>query len=118
MEIIAAEPITDEMIAAEAAEEALGTEGVYTLLPGIGDAIQGNILRKTIEAPGVKVKRDGNRVSIDMILETEYGFNIPSVAWNVQERVKKRVDKKYGLVVDVVNIHVQKIHCEDHEDTD
>ena len=102
--------LSDDLIAAEAAEVALETDGVYSLLPGITDAIQGNILRRTVEAPGVRVNRDGMHVSVDMTIITEYGFNIPAVAWNVQERVKKRIEEWKGLTVDVVNIHVQKIH--------
>lgn len=102
--------LTDEVIAAAAAEVALETPGVYSLLPGITETIQGNILRRAVDAPGVKVSQDDHHVAIDMTLETEYGYNIPSVAWNVQERVKKRVEKIQDLTVDVVNIHVQKIH--------
>ena len=104
------EEITDEMLAAEAAEEALQTEGVFSLLPGITDTIQGNLLRKAIDAPGIKMNRDGESVSFDITLMTEYGYNIPSVAWDVQERIKKRVEQSHGLTVDVVNVHVQKIH--------
>ncbi len=116
MENIAAEELSDELIASEAAEEALETEGVYSLLPGITDTIQGNILRKAVDAPGVKVNRNENQVSIDMTLETEYGYNIPTVAWNVQERVKRRVEKLPGLSVEMVNIHVQKVCFRDREE--
>ena len=93
--------LTDEIIAAAAAEVALETPGVYSLLPGITETIQGNILRRAVDAPGVKVSQDDHHVEIDMTLETEYGYNIPSVAWNVQERVKKRVEKIQDLTVDV-----------------
>ncbi len=102
--------ITDEMIATEAAKAALRTEGVYSLLPGLTETIQENILRRTFDAPGVKVNRNKDRISIDMTLMTEYGYNIPSVAWNVQERVKKEIEKLDGLSVEIVDIHVTKIH--------
>ena len=101
---------SEEMIALAAAEVALETPGVYSLMPGITETIQGNLLRRAVDAPGVRVSRTGDQIMIDMTLVTEYGFNIPSVAWNVQERVKKRVEAVQGLTVDVVNIHVQKIH--------
>ena len=102
--------LTDEIIAAAAAEVALETPGVYSLLPGITETIQGNILRRAVDAPGVKVSQDDHHVEIDMTLETEYGYNIPSVAWNVQERVKKEIEKLDGLIVEIVDIHVTKIH--------
>lgn len=102
--------ITDDMVAAEAAKAALETEGVHSLMPGLTETIQENILRRTSDAPGVRVSLNKGRASIDMTLMTEYGYNIPSIAWNVQEKVKKRVEELNGLSVGVVDIHVAKIH--------
>lgn len=117
MEIIAVEEISDEDIAVKAAQEALAAEGVYSLYSGITDTIQENLLRKSIDAPGVKVSRQEDHVSIDVSLVTEYGYNIPSVAWNVQERIKRKVEQFHGLTVDVVDIRVQKIHFSDPDES-
>ena len=117
MERKTVEELSDEVIAAEAAEEALRTEGVYMLLPGITDAIQENLLRKIIDAPGVKINRNEDHVSFDITLMTQYGYNIPSVAWDVQKRIKRRVEQLYGLTVDIVDVHVQKIHFGEREET-
>lgn len=102
--------MTVEQIAAEAARAALDTEGVHSLLPGFTESIQENILRRSFDAPGIKVSISEKKIFIDMHLVTEYGYNIPAVAWNVQEHVKKRIELLQDLSVEVVNIHVGKIH--------
>ena len=102
--------ITEEQIASEAAKAALDTEGVHSLLRGFTETLQENILKRSFDAPGIKVSISENRIFIDMHLVTEYGYNIPSVAWNVQEHVKKSIELLQDRTVEVVNIHVGKIH--------
>ncbi|MGI6205553.1 MAG: Asp23/Gls24 family envelope stress response protein [Anaerovoracaceae bacterium] len=102
--------VLDEEVASAAASAALKTVGVYSLVPGITEAIQENILGRTIEAPGIKITRKGEHVSIDVSLVIEYGYQIPSVAWNIQNNIKEQVEKLGDIKVDSVDVHVQKIH--------
>ncbi len=58
---------------------------------------------------GVKVQSGDKDVIIDITLTTEYGARIPDVCWEVQNRVKTRVETMTGLSVSSVNVHVQGI---------
>ncbi|MDD7408930.1 MAG: Asp23/Gls24 family envelope stress response protein [Anaerovoracaceae bacterium] len=102
--------VSDEAVASAAASAALKTSGVYSLLAGFTETIQESILGKTIEAPGVKISRNGEHVKIDVSLVIEYGYQIPSVAWNIQKNVKRQVEQLGEISVDSVDVHVQKIH--------
>ena len=42
-------------------------------------------------------------------------MNIPSVAWEIQEHVKKEVESMTELPVAAVNIHVQGVHMPEEE---
>ena len=102
----------DEAIASCAAKAALETPGVFALHGGLADAITPNILKKTSDTRGVKVSRNDDEINIDMAVIVKYGVKIPSVAWNLQENVKKRVKEDTGITADYVNILVQDIHFE------
>ena len=105
--------ITDEVIAVCAAKAALDTKGVYSLVSGITDAIQKNILGKSPESKGVRINQNDNEIVIDLYIAVEYGVRIPSVAWSIQEKVKHEVEEMTGMRVTFVNIHVQGIHFDD-----
>lgn len=105
--------ITDKVIAVCAAKAALETNGVYGLVSDFSDTIQKNILGKTSESRGVKISQNGGEIVIDLHITVEYGVKIPSVAWNIQERVKREVEELTGMTVTFVNIHVQAIHFEE-----
>ena len=57
----------------------------------------------------------GERETDDLYMIVEYGVQIPEVAWNVQENVKKSVETMTGLSVVEVNIYIQGI--EFHKDS-
>ncbi len=108
--------ITDEVIAVCAAKAALDTEGVYSLVSGITETIQKNILGKSPESRGVKINQSDGEIVVDLFVSVEYGVKIPSVAWNIQERVKREVEEMTGMHVTYVNIHVQEIHFGDESE--
>ena len=108
--------ITDKVIAVCAAKAALETSGVYGLVSDFSDTIQKNILGKTSESRGVKISQNDGEIVIDLHITVEYGVKIPSVAWNVQEKVKREVEELTGMKVTFVNIHVQSIHFEENRE--
>ena len=101
--------ISDDVIAVSAGKAAMDTEGVYSLAGGFTDAISENILRKSTDARGIRINRDEDDILIDLFIIVQYGISIPSVAWDVQEKVKSVVEALTGLNVTEVNIHVQGI---------
>ena len=104
--------VNDDVIAVCAAKAALETEGVASLASGITTAITGNILGKSPDARGVKVNISDDRISIDLFVIAEYGVKIPSMAWTLQENIKKELENLTGMAVDSINVHIQGIHYE------
>lgn len=107
--------ISDEVIASTAALAAAGVEGVAELSGGISESIS-NIIGKSNLAKGIKVNVNEENVIIDIYIMVKYGFKIPEVAWNVQETVKKEIEKTTGIVVQAINIHVQGVEFENKKD--
>ena len=64
---------------------------------------------------GVGVRREGDRLAIDLYVVVEYGLNLAEVATSVRSRVKYTVEKLTGLEVDAVQIHVQGVKRTTHD---
>ncbi len=65
-------------------------------------------------ARGVRIEVDEeNKVKVDLSLTIEYGYSIPEVARDVQERVKSGIESMTGMEVTEVNISVGDVEMED-----
>jgi uncharacterized alkaline shock family protein YloU len=58
---------------------------------------------------GVGVRREGDRLAIDLYVVVEYGLNLAEVATSVRARVKYTVEKLTGIEVDTLQIHIQGV---------
>ncbi len=98
-------------IAQYAAEAALATPGVLGLEQGTAAALK-EAFGYHHEGAGVRVEfteRDEASCIITVYPYLRYGLLLPEVAWNLQERVKKDVEKYTGLNVEAVHVHVKDI---------
>jgi|CZCB01.1.fsa_nt_gi uncharacterized alkaline shock family protein YloU len=100
----------DDVVATIAGLAALEVEGVASMSAGIVEKFG-----KKTPTRGVRVEVGEKETSIDLYMIVEYGVQIPEVAWNVQENVKKSVETMTGLSVVEVNIYIQGI--EFHKDS-
>lgn len=107
--------ISDEVIAVCAANATLKTKGVAELAGGISNALSKTILRKELLSKGVKISQNDNGMTIDIFVIVEYQVNIPAVAWDIQEHVKKEVESMTDLTVGAVNINVQGVRLPEKE---
>ena len=57
----------------------------------------------------VKEEVGEKEAAVDLYMIVDYGVQIPEVAWNVQENVKKSIETMTGLSVVEVNIYIQGI---------
>jgi len=73
---------------------------------GIGKKI-GDGLRITVDDGIVPA------ISIDTYVSVQYGLRIPDVAWDVQEKIKEKLEAFTGYNVKAVNVNVQGIHFAD-----
>lgn len=73
---------------------------------GIGKKV-GDGVRITVE--------DGKipSVSVDAYISVKYGLRIPDVAWDIQEKVKTKLETFTGYTVKSVNVNVQSVHFAD-----
>lgn len=81
----------EEKIAHCVRDTALCTEGVASL------------------SKAVRVSQNDKRVTADVFIAVEYGYRIPGVAWDIQERVKKALAEQFGCSVKAVNIYIQGV---------
>ena len=113
--------ITDDVVAVIAGIAATEVPGVAGMSGGIvGDVAE--ILGRKNFTKGVKVEVGQVEAAVDLYVIIEYGYRIPEVSWEIQEKVKDAVESMTGLSVVEVNIHVQgvnivkdKIHKEEEE---
>lgn len=103
--------ISEEVVAIIASVAAMEVEGVAGMSGGIAGGIAEILGRKNL-SKGVKVEVGEKEAAIDVYVIVEYGSRIPEVSWNVQEKVKQRVETMTGLNVVEVNIHIQGIDFE------
>lgn len=100
--------MTQGFVAQYAAEAALQIEGVHELKPSFAVALKekSGVIH---EGKGVRVVFSDSRkedVFITVYPVIYYGMVIPEVAWNIQERVKKDVERFTGLDVESVDVYV------------
>lgn len=94
----------DEVVATISGLAALEVDGVASMSAGIVEKFGKKPL-----ARGVKVEVGEKEAAVDLYMIVNYGVQIPEVAWNVQESVKKSVETMTGLDVVQVNIYIQGI---------
>lgn len=102
--------VTDEVIAVLAGSAALDCYGLVgmasrkQLKDGIAELLGRDNLGR-----GVEVRREQDRVEIDLYIIVSYGTKISVVAHNVQTKVKYVLNEVVGLHVDEVHIFVQGV---------
>lgn len=107
--------ISEEVVAIIAGIAAMDVPGVAGMSGGIAGGIAEILGRKNL-SKGVKVEVGDKEAAIDLYIIVEYGYRIPNVSWDIQEKVKNAVETMTGLSVIEVNIHVQGVNIEkDHK---
>ncbi|MBQ6376992.1 MAG: Asp23/Gls24 family envelope stress response protein [Lachnospiraceae bacterium] len=107
--------IADEVVAVIAGLAATEVTGVASLGGGITGSM---VARKGIKAlsRGVKITVNENQeVRVDLIINLGYGYNIPEVAGEVQDKVSSAIENMIGMKVTDVNIKVAGIATEEDE---
>lgn len=99
-----------ESIATKAASE---VDGVATNLARLDAA---KFLKFERSGIVTKVRRENNRLAIDVSVSIQYGKSVPEVALAIQDRVKEQILFMTDLVVNEVNVHILSIETESTED--
>jgi len=97
--------IADEVVAIIAGLAATEVDGVSSMAGNITNELVGKLGMKNL-SKGVKVDVTEEHVSVDLSLNIKYGYQIPEVSANVQEKVKTAIENMTGLMVLDVNIRI------------
>ncbi|MBO4897031.1 MAG: Asp23/Gls24 family envelope stress response protein [Clostridia bacterium] len=102
--------ISDEVISIIATMATSEVPGVHSMSGNITSGIVEFLGGKKSPSKGIKVTVDdlGN-ITLDIHITITYGYKIPDIAWEVQEKVKKAVEELTGMPVAKVNIHVDGV---------
>lgn len=103
--------IADEVVAIIAGLAATEVEGVASMAGNITNELVGKLGMKNL-SKGVKVVLIENVVTVDLALNLQFGYNIPSTSEKVQERVKTAIENMTGLQVADVNVRVAGVEME------
>lgn len=90
-------------IANQSAMESYGVVGLSS--KNLASGISQLLVKDPIQGVDIVCKEDV--VTIDLYIVVEYGTRIKSVADNVADLIKYRIENLTGLTVDKVNVHVR-----------
>ena len=104
--------IADEVVAIIAGLAATEVKGVASMYGNITNELVAKLGMKNL-SKGVKIEVSDSKVSVDLAINLEYGYNIPEVTGAIQDRVKNAIETMTGLSVEDVNIRVAGVNLED-----
>ena len=101
--------ISEEAIAHVAMKAIESVEGVTAVCPKFITGIRFG--RKTVSGVRVNVSNDTQtpEVTLDAYVSVRYGLRLPDVCWDLQETVKKQLEKSTGYAIKAVNVYVNSI---------
>ncbi|MBQ6935703.1 MAG: Asp23/Gls24 family envelope stress response protein [Clostridia bacterium] len=100
--------ISEEVIAVVAGVAASEVQGVAEMNNSLAGGIT-ELLGKKNYSKGVKVVIEEEQVKISLSVTVAYGCNIPNVATEVQEKVKREVETMTSLKVANVDVFINAI---------
>ena len=104
--------IADEVVAIIAGLAATEGEGVDSMAGNITNELVGKLGMKNL-SKGVKVDVTEEHVSVDLSLNIRYGYSIPSVSEQVQEKVSTAIENMTGLTVLDVNVKIAGVNMDE-----
>ena len=106
--------IANEVVASIAGISASEVEGVDSMAGGITNEIAGRLGMKN-PAKGVKVEVKGDTAVVDLAIYLKYGYIIPKISAQVQEKVAQAINSMTGLKVERVNVRIAGVSLESQQ---
>ena len=104
--------IADEVVAIIAGLAATEVDGVDSMAGNITNELVGKLGMKNL-SKGVKVDVTEEHVSADLSLNIRYGYSIPSVSEQVQEKVSTAIENMTGLTVLDVKVKIAGVNMDE-----
>lgn len=102
--------ISNDAIATIASVAAIEVKGVCKMGGGMPRAMLDALLNR-FSSRGVRIESKDGEVKLTIAIVVEYGVDIPRVADEVQESVKRAVEKMAGLVPSEVDVVVEGVRA-------
>lgn len=106
--------ISDEVVAIIAGLAATEVKGVRSMAGNITNELVSKLGMKNL-AKGVRVHVEDKKVTVQLALNLEYGYNIPETSRTVQEKVKTTLESMTGLEVSDVNVRIAGVNIENQK---
>ena len=101
--------INNDAITTIASIAAMEVKGVYKMGGGIGRTLYEMLLKRPA-SKGVKIQMANGEIKLRVSVIVDYGVDIPRIADEVQDSVKRSVEKMAGLVLSGVDVVVENVH--------
>ncbi len=103
--------MADEVVAIIAGLAATEADGVTSLAGNITNEAVAKIGEKKL-SKGIKITAVENKIEVEAAINIAYGYQIPKVYADVQERIKSAVETMTGLEVTGVNVRIASVDVE------
>lgn len=100
--------VADEVVTIIAGLAATEVEGVSSMSGNITNEIVAKTGMKNLSR-GVRVDVTDGIVTADLSLNIKYGYKIPEVSGNVQDRVRTAIETMTGLEVGTINVRISSV---------
>ena len=100
--------VADDVVSIIAGLAATEVEGVGSMAGNITNEIVAKTGIKNL-SKGVHVDVMDGIVTVDLDLNIKYGYAIPEVSGNVQERVRTAIETMTGLEVGTINVRIASV---------
>ena len=104
--------VADDVVSIIAGLAATEVEGVASMAGNITNEIVAKTGIKNL-AKGIRVEVLDGIVTVDVNLNIRYGYAIPEVSGNVQERVRTAIEAMTGLEVGTINVRIASVDMTD-----
>ncbi|MBE5890510.1 MAG: Asp23/Gls24 family envelope stress response protein [Lachnospiraceae bacterium] len=100
--------VAEDVVAVIAGLAATEVEGVSSMAGNITNEIVSKLGMKNL-SKGIQIDLLDDHILIDVAINIGYGFSIPEVSQNVQEKVRSAVETMTGVTVSEVNVRVVSV---------
>ncbi len=104
--------IASDVVAVIAGLAANEVDGVDSMAGNITNELIGMLGMKNL-SKGVKVVMEEGTVRVDIAINVIYGYSIPKITKQVQEKVSQQIENMTGLIVPEVNVRVAGVNTAD-----
>lgn len=104
--------VADDVVSIIAGLAATEVEGVASMAGNITNEIVAKTGIKNL-AKGIRVEVLDGIVTVDVNLNIRYGYSIPEVSGNVQDRVRTAIETMTGLEVGTINVRIASVDMTD-----